>query len=367
VRRVFAQTRKEIIQVLRDRLTLVLALVLPAFLLIIMGTAISLTVNEMPIVVQDFDGSSASNALVDAFRASITFTVVSWPVNESAERALASNRARAALVIPPDFGRDVARGVPAPVQLLVDGSDANTAKLAAGYASEVVDAYNATLGAAARQPVRAAIRLWYNPGGDSKKFYGPGIFVLALTLFPTLLAALATSKEGEEKTILQVYASSIPAHEYLLGKILAIVAIAFCEWVILIALLLTYFGLGFVGDPTPFVVASLLYAFCVAAFGTMVGSAIPSQVAAMQAVAAGGFLMVFILSGLLFPIENIPVALRWMSNVVWGTYYIKIVRDAFLQGGGWPAMWSSVAAIGGFGLLFYGIAWRNMRAMQLKD
>ncbi len=215
--------------------------------------------------------------------------------------------------------------------------------------------------------MRAAIRLWYNPGLDSKKFYGPGIFVLALTLFPTLLAALATSKEGEEKTILQVYASSIPAHEYLLGKIFAIVVIAFCEWVILIALLLTYFGLSFVGDPTPFIVASLLYAFCVAAFGTMVGAAIPSQVAAMQAVAAGGFLMVFILSGLLFPIENIPIALRWMSNCVWGTYYIKIVRDAFLQGGGWPAMWSSVAAIGGFGVLFYGIAWRNMRAMQLKD
>ncbi len=312
MRRIVAQTRKEVVQILRDRLTLVLALLLPAFLLIIMGTAISLTVNHMPIVVQDLDGSNASIALADAFRSSITFTVVSWPVDEDVERALSFNRARAALVIPPHFGRDIARGVAAPVQLLVDGSDANTAKLAAGYAGEVVDAYNARLGVAGAQPVRAAIRLWYNPGLDSKKFYGPGIFVLALTLFPTLLAALATSKEGEEKTILQVYASSIPAHEYVLGKIFAIVAIAFCEWAILIVLLLTYFGLGFVGDPTPFIVASLLYAFCVAAFGTMVGAAIPSQVAAMQAVAAGGFLMVFILSGLLFPIENIPIALRWM-------------------------------------------------------
>jgi ABC-2 type transport system permease protein len=367
MRRILAQARKEIVQILRDRLTLTLAILLPAFLLIIMGTAISLTVNEMPLVVQDFDGSSASEKFVDAFRASITFTVIPWPIDRDPERALLSNKARAALIIPPHFGRAIARGEESPVQMLIDGSDANTAELAAAYANEVVSAFNAQLRGAETPPVQAAIRLWFNPGLDSKKFYGPGIFVLALTLFPTLLAALATSAEGEEKTILQVYASSIPASQYLLGKIFAIMVIAFFEWIVLLALLVTYFGLSFAGDPTPFLVASLLYAFCVAAFGTMVGAAIPSQVAAMQAVAAGGFLLVFILSGLLFPIENIPIGLRWLSNFVWGRYYIEIVRDAFLQGGGWPATWWKVCLIGCFGGVFYGIAWWNMRAMRLKE
>jgi ABC-2 type transport system permease protein len=368
VRRIFAQARKEILQVLRDRLTLALALLLPAFLLVIMGTAFSLTVNEMPIAVQDLDASVQSAKFIDAFRASLMFTVVPWPVDRDPEGALSSNHARAVLIIPEHFGRDIHRGASTPVQLLVDGSDANTAQLAAGYANEVVSAYNARFAPPNDpQPVQAAMRLWFNPGRDSKKFYGPGIFVLALTLFPTLLAALAASKEGEDKTILQVYVSSISAAEFLLGKIFAIMAIAFCEWVILIGLLLTYFGLHFAGDPTPFIIGSALYAFCVAAFGTLVGAAIPSQVAAMQAVAAGGFLLVFILSGMLFPIENIPAGLRWLSNFVWGTYYIKIVRDAFLQGGGWPAMWSSVLAIGGFGAVFFGMAWRNMRPMQLKD
>jgi ABC-2 type transport system permease protein len=368
VRRVYAQMRKEIVQILRDRLTLTLALLLPAFLLIIMGTAISLTVNDMPIAVQDFDGSLDSAKLEDAFRASLMFRVISWPVDHNPEEALASNQARAALIVPEHFGRDLERGSSAPVQLLVDGSDANTAQLAAGYADEIVTAYNAHLSrGSGGQPVQAAMQLWFNPGRDSKKFYGPGFFVLTLTLFPTLLAALAMSKEGEDKTILQVYVSSISATEFLLGKILAIMAIAFCEWIILMILLVTYFGLHFAGDPTPFLVGSLLYAFCVAAFGTLVGAAIPSQVAAMQAVAAGGFLLVFILSGLLFPIENIPIGLRWLSNFVWGTYYIKIVRDAFLEGGGWPAMWSSVVAIAGFGAAFFAMAWRNMRAMQLAD
>ncbi len=367
MRRILAQMRKEIVETIRDRLTVVLALLLPAFLLLLMGTAISLTVTELPIVVQNLDGSGDSERFVDAFRASLTFRVVPWPVSESPERALSSNVARAALIIPAHFSRNLLRGKNAPVQMLIDGSDANTAQLAAGYAGEIVRAFDQHLANSGNPPaVEAAIRLWFNPGRDSKKFYGPGIFVLALTLFPTLLAALAMAKEGEEKTILQVYVSSISAHEFLLGKIFAIMAIFACESVILIVLLLTYFGLGFVGDPTPFIIASILYAFCVASFGTMVGAAIPNQVAAVQVVALGGFLLVFILSGLLFPIDNIPIALRWMSNFVWGTYYIEVVRDAFLQGGGWPAMWAKVAALAAIGSVFYGIAWRNMRAMQLK-
>jgi len=104
----------------------------------------------------------------------------------------------------------------------------------------------------------------------------------------------------------------------------------------------------------------------VASFGTMVGALIPTQVAAMQVVALGGFLLVFLLSGLIFPIENIPAGLRWISNFIWGRYYIEIVRDALLQGGGWPAVGWKVAIIALIGAVFYGIAWRGMRRMQLS-
>ena len=91
----------------------------------------------------------------------------------------------------------------------------------------------------------------------------------------------------------------------------------------------------------------------------MVGAVVPSQAAAMQAVALGGFLLVFLLSGLMFPVENIPAGLRWISNFIWGKYYIEIVRDALLQGGGWPAMWFKVLIIGVIGLVFYALAWRR--------
>src|ERR1700730_12841980 len=260
MRRIVAQTRKELTQIVRDWGTLALALVLPVVLLVLMSTAISLTVNDLPIVVQDFDDSTASHDFIDAVRASITFHVVSWPVDKTAEEALMSNAGRAVLIIPAHFGRDLTLGASSPVQLLVDASDANTAKLVSGYASQITSAYNRqTAGAQAAGPVETAIRLWYNPGLSSKKFYGPGVYVLGISMFPPRLAALAMAKEGEQKTILQVYVSRISAHEILLGKIFAFMAVALAECLVMCVLLFTYFGLSFAGDPTPFLVATVLY------------------------------------------------------------------------------------------------------------
>jgi ABC-2 type transport system permease protein len=323
-------------------------------------------VKDLRVAVQDFDNSPASRELVAAFRQSITFHLIPFPADRQPEQAFVTNDARAVLIIPERFGRDLARGVSTPIQILVDGSDSNTARLIVGYATQVTTAFNAVnAGSTNPAPVTAAMRFWYNPGLSSKKFYGPGIFVLMISLFPPLLATLAMAREGEQLTILQVYVSSISAHEFLLGKILAFMLVALCDCVLLLGLLFTYFGLSIAGDPTPFLVATLLYTFCVASFGTLIGAAIPNQAAAMQAVAMGGFLLVFMLSGLIFPIQNIPIQIRWLSNFVWGRYYIDIVRDFLLQGGGWPAEWWKVLIIGVIGAFFYALAWCKMRRMQL--
>jgi len=366
--RVLAQARKELTQLIRDRLAMALALVLPIIQLLLMGSSINMVVRDLPIIVQDLDDSPESRGLIDTFRGSLSFRVQPWPTDRNPEEAFTSNTARGALIIPASFGRDLVRGLDSPVQLLVDGSDANTSRLLAGYAAGVAGSFNAAHGAGGQQAggVRTALRFWYNPSLSSKKFYGPGIFVMGMSMFPPLLASLAMAREGERKTILQVYVSNISAFELLLGKVLAFMAVALAEGVLLLGILLTVFGVRFVGDPTPFIISTVLYTFCVASFGTMIGAAIPVQAAAMQAVMFGGFLLVFMLSGLMFPLSNIPVGLRWLSNFVWSRYYIEIVRDVFLQGGGWPAVWYKVAAIGGIGSLFFGMAWRRMRPMQLE-
>ncbi len=367
MRRVWAQVHKELTQILRDRLALALTLLLPCILLFLMGTSIALKVGGLPIIVQDLDNSSASRDFVDAFRSSLSFHVVAWPVSQQPQAAFVGNRARAALIIPERFGRDVARNARAEVQMLIDASDSNTATLISGDANQIVRAYNQEHARAAiAQPVRSEIRLWYNPGLSSKKYAGPGVFVLAVSMFAPLLASLAMAKESENKTILQVYVSSVPAFSFVLGKVLAFTIVGLWECVPLLLMLYTYFGLGFAGDPSPFIVATLLYCFCVAAFGTLIGIVIPSQAAAMQAVALGGFLLVFLLSGLIFPIENIPAGLRWISDFIWGKYYIYVVRDGFLQGGGWDSTWSSVLIIGLIGCVFFTLAWSRMRRMQVK-
>ena len=132
--------------------------------------------------------------------------------------------------------------------------------------------------------------------------------------------------------------------------------VALADVLLLLMLLFTYFGLRFAGDPTPFLVATVLYAFCVAAFGTLIGAAIPNQAAAMQAVAMGGFLLVFMLSGLIFPFRIFRFRFAGFRIWIWGRYYIDIVRDFLLQGGGWPAVWWKVILIGdhGVGFLYAG-------------
>ncbi|HEY3101490.1 MAG TPA: ABC transporter permease [Methylomirabilota bacterium] len=366
MRRIIAQARKELTQLLRDRLALGLALVLPIALTALMGTTVSLTVTDIAIVIQDLDQTPLSRQYADAFRTSLTFHVVTLPVAAQPETMLAAGRARAALVIPEHFERELRRRRPVLTQLLVDATDGNTAKIIRGSAGQVTSAFARQLAGAPVPAIQTATRLWFNPGREPRKFYGPGFLVLGLSIFPTVLAALAMSREGEQKTILQVYVSSISAHEFLLGKILAGMVVGVAQCTLLALLMFTLFGLRFAGDPTPLIAGSALFVFCVMSFGSLVGAAIPNQAAAVQAVALGGFLLAFLLSGLIFPIENIPDGLRWISNVVQARYYVLIVRDAFLQGGGWPAVWWAVLAIGGIGLVFYALAWRTMRRMQVK-
>lgn len=366
MRRIIAQARKELTQIFRDRLTMVLALILPLILMALLGTAISLTVSDLPIVVQDLDNSPLSRRYIDVFRASLTFRVVSLPAAMRPEEALDRSRARAAIIIPEHFERDLERGQATEVQILIDATDANTANIMRGTTSALTQSLFAQISPVPVRPaIRAQTRLWFNPGRESRKYIGPGVLAVGLALFPPLLAALAMSREGEQKTILQVYVSSITAHEFLLGKIFAYFIIALAEWVLLMFMAFTLFSLRLAGDPTPLLVSTVCYLLCTVSFGVMVGAAIPNQAAAIQAVALIGFLMSFLMSGFIFPVSNIPVGIRWIANIVPARYYIEVTRDAFVRGGGWPAVWYAPAMLTVLGLFFFFNAWRKMRHMQV--
>jgi ABC-2 type transport system permease protein len=368
LRRVLAQTRKELLQVRRDPIGLALVIVLPLVMMTLLGTALSLHVTGVAVVVQDLDQTPTSLRFGDAFRASLTFKVVSWPVERNPEGALRSGHARGAVIIPGHFERDLMRGADAHVQMLIDATDANTANVLRGTVAALARDFSARLRARGRpvvQPVTMDARLWYNPGLRNADYIGPGALVVALALLPPLLASLAMSRERESGTILQVYVSGVRASEFLLGKVIAYCCVAAFDWLLGLLICHGVFGLRLTGNPSAFVVGSLCFLATSISFGTMVGARMATQATTIQAMQLGGFVLTFLLSGFIFPVRNIPLALRWLSAITPARYYLEIVRDAFLRGGGWPTVWWCVLALTMIGSVFFTLAWLRMRRMQL--
>src|SRR5215471_9695523 len=271
MKRIRAQVKKELTQLWRDRLTLALALVLPTLLLLLLSKATSLSVVDIPVVVQDLDKTPMSRQYVETVGASLSFKLTALPTNIAPERELLQDNARAALIIPPQFERDVRRGKNAEVQWLIDGTDANTANIMRGKAAAVTQAFTAQIQTAVQPAIQPQIRYWFNPGREDLKYFGPGVLAFGMAMFPPLLAALALSREGELKTILQVYVSSITAFEYLLGKIIAYTLVAWAEWIAGMMVLFFVFGLSLAGDPIPLVVTTFFYVLCTTCFGAMIG------------------------------------------------------------------------------------------------
>jgi ABC-2 type transport system permease protein len=367
MKRVLAQIRKELTQLTRDKMTLALALILPVLLLLLLSKATSLSVKNIPVAIQDLDRTLLSRQYIEAVGGSLSFDVIGLPVDVSPERVLDQNLARAALIIPPHFERDLKRGQNTELQWLIDGTDANTANVMRGKAAAVTQVFNAQIRTNAPQAaIQPQIRYWFNPGREDLKYFGPGVLAFGMALFPPLLAALALSREGELKTILQVYVSSISAFEYLLGKVIAYTLVAWAEWIAGMIVLLFGFGLRLAGDPMPLLITTFFYLLCTTCFGAMLGAAIPNQAAAIQATQLGGFLTSFLLSGYIFPVQNIPQPLRFLSNFVPMRYYLEVIRDAFLRGGGWSSIWYAPLALGLLSGFFFWRGWSVMKDMQVR-
>src|SRR5213080_377422 len=167
MKRILAQVRKELTQLWRDRLTLALALVLPVVLLLLLSKATSLSVKDIPVVVQDLDKTPMSRRYLETVSASLSFNLSALATNMSPERVLAQNQARAALIIPPQFERDLRRGQNVEVQWLIDGTDANTANIMRGKAAAITQAFNAEVWpTVVKPPIQPQLRYWFNPGRE---------------------------------------------------------------------------------------------------------------------------------------------------------------------------------------------------------
>ncbi len=365
-KRLFAQAVKEIKQLKRDRLTVSLALILPLIFQFLLSFAVSLEVHSVPLAIQDLDLTSHSRELIATFQGTNRFRIVASGPSVNVPKMLNQTRAVVGLIIPPGFSRDISRSnISAQVQILVDGTNANTADIVQGYVEATVNSFVEKLEGKSTFGVKLQSRFWFNPGLKNIIYIGPGAIAITLTLFPPLLAGLATAKEREQGTIIQVYASSLTGTEYLLGKAIAFWLVGIAEVFLVVLAGRVFLDLWFVGDPTPWLVGSILYIACSVFWGIFLGCCAYSQSVVIDMVDISSFLISMLMSGGTYPIANIPVALRWISNFVPARYYVFLSRDSFVKGVGWSSVWGAVLALGLLASFFFFLAWRKMQKMQV--
>lgn len=363
--RIRAQCIKELLQFRRDRLTLGLAFLLPLLSLLILGFAIRLETKHIPIVVQDLDRSPLSRSYADRLFATNQFHPSRW-LGADPVQAIDRGRARAAVIIPPDFSRRLKAGKTSTIQVLVDGTDANNARVIRNSVQATTDFFLRDRGLVETpQAVVARARLWFNPGRKESLYIVPGVYAVVLWIFPSLLAAIAMVREKEKQTILQVYASGIGSGELLLGKGLAYLLVGGAMALVVMGLGGLIFGVGFAGDPTPLLVGTTAYLASAVGFGLLLGVRSASQNAAVQGVSLIGFLTALLLSGFIYPVSNIPFPLSVVSAIVPARYFILISRDAFVRGTGWPGVAIDVLVVLVSGLVLFAAARRSLGTMQL--
>jgi ABC-2 type transport system permease protein len=375
VKKILATAWKEFMLFRRDKLLILLAVLMPIVLMLLAGITGTLRLRNVSILVYDYDNTPLSRAYLETYGAALTFRIQPRTPQESPERALASWRGRAALIIPQNFERDFRRGAEPVVQLMIDATDSNAATALGNYAASLNTAFtqqnaislpSPKISQPPTQGVSLQQRLWYNPGLSDRVFFGTGGLGLMLIIFPALLGALTTAKEYETGTIIQAYASSLVAVQWILGKALLYVLIGFVEFILCFALGLLVFEFRIPSNPLILLVATVFYLLAGVFFGMMMGNSSQNQSAAIQGVQMGSFLLSLILSGYLISIRNIPMQIRWISYLLPATHYIQIVRNSILRDAGWGTSFRPLILLVILAFAFFVLNAIQMRKMQFS-
>jgi len=370
-RRLRAVAHKEFLHIVRDTRSLIAALAIPIFLLLLFGYALTLDVDRIPTYVFDQDQTPQSREALERFRGSRYFTLLgSVDDYGQLERGIDRSTILLGVVIPRGFGRDLEMGRSAEVQLLVDGSDSNTASLALGYAEGLLQAYALEVRLEAQNrkgapkvqlPVEPRIRVWYNEDLKSRNYIVPGIIAVILMIISALMTSLTIAREWENGTMEQLLSTPVRPTELLLGKLSAFFAVGVAD--VLITLLV---GVGIFHVPLRGNVLLLFGTSCVFLFGALcwgifLSAATRSQLLAYQASVISSFLPAFLLSGFVFSIENMPRVIQAITYVVPARYFVSFLKGVFLKGVGLEVLWWEVLLLVVYSAVLFGMAARTMR------
>jgi ABC-2 type transport system permease protein len=341
MRKTWAVARKELRQIARDPLSLIMLIGLPAFMLVLYGFALNFDVRHVALGVQDLDGSRASRDLLGAFVHSTYFDVtVVADAGDDLERITRARAAKAVLVIPRGYGEDLAAGRTGAVQLLLDGTDATTAQTILGYAGSITSEANSRLmhGALARAgltPPEVTVyepRVFYNPELRSTQFLVPGLIGFLLMLTAVLSTAMSVVREKERGTMEQIRVAPVRTAELILGKATPYLVISLLATAIIILAARVLFGVVVRGSYLDLFVATVLYLLGALGFGLLISTIADTQALAFQIGLLTSLLPAMLLSGFIFPIRTMPALLRAITNLVPARHFLVVLRGIILKG-----------------------------------
>lgn len=360
LRHLLAVTRKEILHIFRDRMTLFLVFLAPALLLFIMAYALSVEIQHIPVAVLDYDRSAVSRSFIQQITAGEDLELHSQ-VNSIHEinNLLMRGEIKAALVIGPSFGRDLQamRGIP--IQIIIDGTEPQSGGFAMEHISRRAEEFiNQSLSTQIEamggssnsiRPIDLRVRTWYNPGLEPKVDLVPGLLSIVLG-FPALSVALTISHEREHGTLEQLMATPISRPELLLGKMIPYILVGMVNAILLPVIAIMAFDIPFNGSFLLYFMLTCIFIFAVLSMGIIIGVFMPTQPAAL----ALSFLLIFFpgffLTGIFFPIAAMPEIVRMESLALPGTHYAIITRGTFLTGVGLDVLWP-------YGVMLFILGW----------
>ena len=370
MRKALSVGRKEVRQILRDRRSLIVLLFVPAFFLLVYGYALNWDIRHVRLAVEDRDRSAASRSLVSAFVNSGYFDLVA-DVRSPAEITELMNHgtARAIVVIPSGLARDLASGRTVPVQVLLDGDNANTATTVMGYALTILQSesekYRMVTGSVPGPTVSAVPRVWYNPQLRSTLFLVPGLIAYIVMITSVVSTALSIVREKERGTMEQVRMAPLSATAFVLGKTVPYYVLSLASALTILLVAMVLFGLPMRGSWLVLLGTISLYLAGALGLGLLVSSLADTQQVAFQLAALISFLPTLMLSGFIFPIASMPAFLRGVTYLVPARYFLIALREIVLKGVGLSVIWPQLLSLLAFSAAVLLLAslrlWRQWR------
>ncbi len=366
-RRVMALIRKESLQISRDPSTFLIAGVLPVILMFIFGTGVSLDLLRVPVAVVVEQPTPEAQSLLRSYSNSRYFVVREARHRHEVEGELVAGRINGVIIIPAEFAQQLGRAELAPVQVLVDGSDPNTAGLVQGYAQgvwqnwlqqESLSKSTLTQRRLKRATISAEPRFWFNENLNSRESLLPGAIAVILTIIGVLLTALVVAREWERGTMESLLATPASRIEFLIGKIVPYLCLGIGAMVLAASAAVWLFGVPFRGSVPALCVLSLAYLSTMLMLGLLISTKAKNQFVACQAALIIGFLPAFELSGLLFEIDAMPTPIRLLTHVLPPRYFVSSLQTIFLAGDVRSILMPDALILFAFATLFFVLLYR---------